>query len=93
MTELFSNPEFSDPAEFESELFYIDWDYLEGFWQIGVMCNAIDSASAEQTTILLNSEYLDLTDEELDYLIDYATKNGKTEHTTCLLNYKNERNA
>ena len=66
-------------------------EFME-FWHIGIMHDAIEFGTAEQTAILLNSGKLRFTDEELEYLIDYAAKSEKTEHTACLLNYKNEMN-
>ena len=82
----------SDPKTFEKEVEDADWDYFGTFWHIGILHDTIQFASAEITAILLNSGYLDLTDEDLEYLIEYAAESGKTEHTACLLNYKNERN-
>jgi len=66
-------------------------EFME-FWHVGIMHDAISSDSAEITANLLNSGKLRFTDEELAYLIDYATESGKPEHTACLLNYKNEKN-
>ena len=83
---------FSDPEKFETEVEDADWNYFGIFWHIGILHDSIEFASAEITAILLNSGYLDLTDEDLEYLIDYAIGCGKPEHTACLLNYKNERN-
>ena len=64
-------------------------EFME-FWHIGVMHDAISSDSAEITANLLNSGKLRFTDEELEYLIDYAIERVKPEHTACLLNYKND---
>lgn len=66
-------------------------DVFMKFWHVGIMHDAISSDSAGITANLLNSGKLRFTDEELEYLIDYAIESGKTEHTACLLNYKNER--
>ena len=65
-------------------------EFME-FWHVGILHEAISSDSAGITANLLNSGKLRFTDEELDYLIDYAIESGKPEHTACLLNYKNER--
>ena len=64
-------------------------EFME-FWHVGIMHDAISSDSAGITANLLNSGKLRFTDEELAYLIDYASESGKTEHTACLLNYKND---
>lgn len=66
-------------------------EFME-FWHIGIMHDAIEFGTAEQTAILLNSGKLKFTNEELEYLIDYAAESEKTELTACLLNYKNEKN-
>ena len=66
-------------------------EFME-FWHVCILHDAISSDSAEITANLLNSGKLRFTDEELEYLIDYAAESGKPEHTACLLNYKNERN-
>jgi len=65
-------------------------EFME-FWHIGIMHDAIEFGTAGQMAALLNSGKLRFTDEELAYLIDYATESGKPEHTACLLNYKNEK--
>ena len=65
-------------------------EFME-FWHVGIMHDAISSDSAGITANLLNSGKLRFTDEELEYLIDYAIECGKPEHTACLLNYKNEK--
>lgn len=65
-------------------------EFME-FWHIGIMHDAISSDSAGLTANLLNSGKLRFTDEELEYLINYASENRKAEHTAYLLNYKNEK--
>ena len=72
------------------DIFDIPDEFME-FWHVGIMHDAISSDSAGITANLLNSGKLRFTDEELEYLIDYAAKSGKPEHTACLLNYKNEK--
>ena len=84
--------QFANAENFESEMKDVDWDFISDFWRIGFLRDSIDSASAEITAIILNSENMHLTDYELEYLIDYAAESGKPEHTACLLNYKNEMN-
>ena len=82
--------QFANTENFESEMEDVDWDFISDFWRIGFLRDSIDSASAEITAIILSSENMHLTDDELEYLIDYAAKSGKSEHTACLLNYKND---
>lgn len=82
---------YCDPEKFDYQLRSIDWDFVSDFWYVGIIHDSIDFAPAGITAILLKSGKLRFTDAELEYLIDYASKSGKIEHTACLLNYKNER--